>query len=109
MVLNQISQNTPCEIVMPSAVKGIRGFFGQLSGQHSLQPNTKGMRFIRMLSVSYLSSDQHNLRLNGAVEKTRTSTPVKEQRPQRCASTNSATTARSNDSALTKSITDVKG
>ena len=29
----------------------------------------------------------------GAVEKTRTSTPVKEQRPQRCASTNSATTA----------------
>ena len=31
----------------------------------------------------------------GAVEKTRTSTPVKEQRPQRCASTNSATTARS--------------
>ncbi len=29
----------------------------------------------------------------GAVEKTRTSTLVKEQRPQRCASTNSATTA----------------
>ncbi len=37
-----------------------------------------------------------NLNLNnGAVEKTRTSTPVKEQRPQRCASTNSATTALS--------------
>ena len=30
---------------------------------------------------------------NGAVEKTRTSTLVTEQRPQRCASTNSATTA----------------
>ncbi len=30
----------------------------------------------------------------GAAEKTRTSTPVKEQRPQRCASTNSATAAR---------------
>jgi hypothetical protein len=30
---------------------------------------------------------------NGAVEKIRTSTPVKEQRPQRCASTSSATTA----------------
>ncbi len=29
----------------------------------------------------------------GAAEKTRTSTPVKEQRPQRCASTNSATAA----------------
>ena len=33
------------------------------------------------------------MKINGAVEKTRTSTPVKEQRPQRCASTNSATTA----------------
>ena len=31
--------------------------------------------------------------LFGAVEKTRTSTLVTEQRPQRCASTNSATTA----------------
>ena len=31
----------------------------------------------------------------GAVEKTRTSTPFPGQRPQRCASTNSATTARS--------------
>ncbi len=30
----------------------------------------------------------------GAVEKTRTSTGVTPQRPQRCASTNSATTAR---------------
>ena len=30
---------------------------------------------------------------NGAVEKTRTSTGVTPQRPQRCASTNSATTA----------------
>ena len=30
---------------------------------------------------------------SGAAEKTRTSTPVKEQRPQRCASTNSATAA----------------
>ncbi len=34
-------------------------------------------------------------RLHGAAEKTRTSTPVKEQRPQRCASTNSATAAQS--------------
>ena len=33
------------------------------------------------------------LLLNGAVEKTRTSTLFTEQRPQRCASTNSATTA----------------
>ena len=33
-------------------------------------------------------------RNNGAVEKTRTSTGVTPQRPQRCASTNSATTAR---------------
>ena len=31
---------------------------------------------------------------DGAVEKTRTSTPFPGQRPQRCASTNSATTAR---------------
>ena len=31
---------------------------------------------------------------NGAVEKTRTSTRLLPQRPQRCASTNSATTAR---------------
>jgi hypothetical protein len=30
---------------------------------------------------------------HGADEKTRTFTPVKEQRPQRCASTNSATSA----------------
>ena len=34
-------------------------------------------------------------RRNGAVEKTRTSTGVTPQRPQRCASTNSATTALS--------------
>ena len=33
------------------------------------------------------------LRSYGAVEKTRTSTGVTPQRPQRCASTNSATTA----------------
>ena len=50
---------------------------------------------MRMLSVSYLPEDCSSLVDVGAVEKTRTSTPVKEQRPQRCASTNSATTARS--------------
>ena len=33
---------------------------------------------------------------SGAVEKTRTSTSFRTQRPQRCASTNSATTARDN-------------
>ena len=48
------------------------------------------------------------MKLNGAVEKTRTSTPVKEQRPQRCASTNSATTALETDYALPKSNADVK-
>ena len=43
----------------------------------------------------YLSSNCFNklFLLFGAVEKTRTSTLVTEQRPQRCASTNSATTA----------------
>ena len=34
-----------------------------------------------------------SLGLSGAVEKTRTSTGFRPQRPQRCASTNSATTA----------------
>ena len=48
-------------------------------------------------------------RLYGAVEKTRTSTPVKEQRPQRCASTNSATTAKCNWYCLAKSLGNVKG
>jgi hypothetical protein len=38
----------------------------------------------------------------GAVEKTRTSTGVTPQRPQRCASTNSATTAR--DQVVARSL-----
>ena len=48
---------------------------------------------------------------NGAVEKTRTSTGVTPQRPQRCASTNSATTARSLvvGRVLAHAIGDVKG
>ena len=45
----------------------------------------------------------------GAVEKTRTSTPVKEQRPQRCASTNSATTASVASRLLVGSTADEKG
>jgi hypothetical protein len=44
------------------------------------------------LNTLLLHNDK--IRPIGAVEKTRTFTPVKEQRPQRCASTNSATTAR---------------
>ena len=36
----------------------------------------------------------HSLGLSGAVKKTRTSTAFRPQRPQRCASTNSAMTAR---------------
>ena len=44
----------------------------------------------------------------GAAEKTRTSTPVKEQRPQRCASTNSATAAHQGATRLAKSIQLVK-
>ena len=44
----------------------------------------------------------------GAAEKTRTSTPVKEQRPQRCASTNSATAARQGGDALAERNTLVK-
>ena len=46
--------------------------------------------------------------VNGAAEKTRTSTPVKEQRPQRCASTNSATAARHVSRFIAKPKTDVK-
>ena len=42
----------------------------------------------------------------GAVEKTRTSTPVKEQRPQRCASTNSATTASGQWAGLSRAKSD---
>ena len=47
----------------------------------------------------------------GAAEKTRTSTPVKEQRPQRCASTNSATAARDQvvERRIDEPFTDVKG
>ena len=45
-------------------------------------------------AMDALASDLMVIVINGAVEKTRTSTPFKEQRPQRCASTNSATTAR---------------
>ena len=40
---------------------------------------------------------------NGAVEKIRTSTGVTPQRPQRCASTNSATTALVREPRFSKS------
>ena len=40
----------------------------------------------------------------GAAEKTRTSTAVKEQRPQRCASTNSATAAHGSRTLHTHKI-----
>ncbi len=48
-----------------------------------------------VLSLPFKALDacRHGKFLNGAVEKTRTSTGVTPQRPQRCASTNSATTA----------------
>ena len=49
---------------------------------------------MRMLSVSYLPVDCSSLVDVGAAEKTRASTGVTPQRPQRCASTNSATAAR---------------
>ena len=42
----------------------------------------------------------NTLTLNGAVEKTRTSTAFRPQRPQRCASTSSATTAREKQDAF---------
>ena len=46
-------------------------------------------------SIRKLSFSSNKLRLFGAVEKTRTSTGFRPQRPQRCASTSSATTAKS--------------
>ena len=48
------------------------------------------------------------LKFFGAAEKTRTSTPVKEQRPQRCASTNSATAALEVENRIAKPYSLVK-
>ena len=55
-------------------------------------------RHIPLLSEDGSGLSRHCLRLGkpgqiGADERTRTFTPIKEQRPQRCASTNSATSA----------------
>ena len=53
----KISGNSSREVVIPSTIKRIRDFFGQQSGQHSLQPNTKAKLLMGMLSVGYLSVD----------------------------------------------------
>ena len=52
-----------------------------------------GMDYLAGLAFQLLQGFCEDARNTGAVEKTRTFTPVKEQRPQRCASTNSATAA----------------
>ncbi len=46
---------------------------------------------------------------NGAAEKTRTSTGFTPQRPQRCASTNSATAAHLRKNGVSKVLGDCKG
>ena len=48
------------------------------------------------------------MKKNGAAEKTRTSTGVSPQRPQRCASTNSATAARLRNPCMSPSFSFIK-
>ena len=55
------------------------------------QPASVITACIELIKINMVSLDVSEF--NGAVEKTRTSTRFPGQRPQRCASTNSATTA----------------
>src|SRR5207248_11570095 len=81
---------------------GALGFaFGAEAGLHDSEQasrKTRATGFQKRRTEALLSRIipivQPRTRKDGAVEKTRTSTAFRPQRPQRCASTSSATTAR---------------